>query len=268
MDCSLPGSSVQRISQARILDWVAVSFSRRSSRPRGRTHISCIARQILYQLIHLGSLQVMSREFLICACHQGLLLRPDCCTLPFPLYTFPSENNQKVLYISALEISLHSFVIIFSLTMNVHGYVTVLQLLFDFNISSYLFGVSRKMEGLNKQDINRDCIFVRALLFPQRIYIYIYMYIYICVCVCVCVCVFVCVCVCVYVFLWRIIYNSAEYVSNAFKRIGKDWMYSILQTRNWGMAMLNDKQKATLITMEEVGLKVRTFFESVWWIFH
>ena len=32
--------------------------------------------------------------------------------------------------------------------------------------------------------------------------------------------------------------------------------------------MLNDKQKATLITKEEVGLKVRTFFESVWWIFH
>ena len=34
MDCSLPGSSIQGILQARILEWVAISFSRRSSRPR------------------------------------------------------------------------------------------------------------------------------------------------------------------------------------------------------------------------------------------
>ena len=34
MDCSLPGSSVHGISQARILEWVAISFSRGSSRPR------------------------------------------------------------------------------------------------------------------------------------------------------------------------------------------------------------------------------------------
>ena len=31
MDCSLPGSSVDGIIQARILEWVAISFSRRSS---------------------------------------------------------------------------------------------------------------------------------------------------------------------------------------------------------------------------------------------
>ena len=31
MDCSLPGSSVHRILQARILEWVAISFSRGSS---------------------------------------------------------------------------------------------------------------------------------------------------------------------------------------------------------------------------------------------
>ena len=43
MDCSLPASSVHGIFQARILKWVAISFSRRSSRPRDQTHISCIA---------------------------------------------------------------------------------------------------------------------------------------------------------------------------------------------------------------------------------
>ncbi|CAM9452049.1 unnamed protein product [Rangifer tarandus platyrhynchus] len=37
MDCSLPGSSLQGICQARILEWVAISFSRGSSRLRDRT---------------------------------------------------------------------------------------------------------------------------------------------------------------------------------------------------------------------------------------
>ena len=36
MDCSLPGSSVHGVFQARILEWVAISFSRRSSRLRER----------------------------------------------------------------------------------------------------------------------------------------------------------------------------------------------------------------------------------------
>ena len=49
MDCSLPGASVHGISQARILEWVAVSFSRGSSRPRDRTCISFIGKWILYR---------------------------------------------------------------------------------------------------------------------------------------------------------------------------------------------------------------------------
>ena len=51
MDCSPPGASVHGILQARILEWVAISFSRRSSPPRDRTcvsYISCISRQVLY----------------------------------------------------------------------------------------------------------------------------------------------------------------------------------------------------------------------------
>ena len=43
MDCSPLGSSVHGISQARILEWVAIPFSRESSQPRDQTHISCIA---------------------------------------------------------------------------------------------------------------------------------------------------------------------------------------------------------------------------------
>ena len=41
MDRSPPGSSVSGILQARILEWVAIPFSRGSSQPRGWIHISC-----------------------------------------------------------------------------------------------------------------------------------------------------------------------------------------------------------------------------------
>ena len=48
MDCSPPDSSVHGISQARILEWVAISFSRGSSWSRHQTWFSCICRRILY----------------------------------------------------------------------------------------------------------------------------------------------------------------------------------------------------------------------------
>ena len=43
MDYSLPGSLVHGILQERILEWVAISFSRGSSWPRNQTLVSCIA---------------------------------------------------------------------------------------------------------------------------------------------------------------------------------------------------------------------------------
>ena len=48
MVCSLPGSSVHGIFQARILEWVTISFSRESSWPRDWTHIFYIKQWILY----------------------------------------------------------------------------------------------------------------------------------------------------------------------------------------------------------------------------
>ena len=43
VDCSRPGSSVHGILQARILEWIAIPFSRRSSWPRNQTWVSCIS---------------------------------------------------------------------------------------------------------------------------------------------------------------------------------------------------------------------------------
>ena len=50
MDCSLRASSILGIFQARVLGWVAISFSRGSSRPRNQTWVSCIANRCFYHL--------------------------------------------------------------------------------------------------------------------------------------------------------------------------------------------------------------------------
>ena len=42
MHCSPQGSSVHGILRARILEWIAILFSRGSSRPRDQTQVSCI----------------------------------------------------------------------------------------------------------------------------------------------------------------------------------------------------------------------------------
>ena len=57
MDCSPPGSSVHGLSQARILEWVAISFSKESAQSRGRTHIS--HREILKAGRFLSLLAIM-----------------------------------------------------------------------------------------------------------------------------------------------------------------------------------------------------------------
>ena len=56
-DCSLPGSSVHWILQARILEWVAIPFSRGIFPTQGSTQVSCLCwtgRLILYHERHLG----------------------------------------------------------------------------------------------------------------------------------------------------------------------------------------------------------------------
>ena len=51
MGCSPPGNSVHGILQEKLLEWVAISYSRGSSQPRNQIHVSyvsCIGRQVLY----------------------------------------------------------------------------------------------------------------------------------------------------------------------------------------------------------------------------
>ena len=58
MDCSLLGSSIHGILQARILEWIAIPSSKGSSWPNSWTlvsYVSCTGRWILYHQRHVGS---------------------------------------------------------------------------------------------------------------------------------------------------------------------------------------------------------------------
>ena len=68
IECNPPGFPVHRILQAKILEWVAISFSRGSSRPKDQSQVSCIGgrfffcacKQILHHLAHQGSFSVLN----------------------------------------------------------------------------------------------------------------------------------------------------------------------------------------------------------------
>ena len=62
MDCGPPGSSVHRISQARILEWVAISSSTESSWHRYQTWVSCIGRWVLYHWVSWEAPETPQRQ--------------------------------------------------------------------------------------------------------------------------------------------------------------------------------------------------------------
>ena len=67
MDCSLPGSSLHGILQARILEWVAISFSRESSWPRDGTQVSSIpGRRFNHMSVMLKILQARLQQYMNC----------------------------------------------------------------------------------------------------------------------------------------------------------------------------------------------------------
>ena len=76
MDCSLPSSSVHGISQARIIEWVAISLFRGSSWPKDWTRVSCLGRWILSHI-------VVAELFPTLLSHELQHARPPCPSL-FP----------------------------------------------------------------------------------------------------------------------------------------------------------------------------------------
>ena len=103
--CSLPGSTLHGIFQVRILEWVAISFSRVSSWPRDRTCVSCTfcpCRWVLYHQRHLEGPKGKGKDLIYT---QGLLNSSHCTEANSLL---PSSEPSGYLKQSD-EIKYHSF---------------------------------------------------------------------------------------------------------------------------------------------------------------
>ena len=74
MDCSPPGSSVHGTLQARIIEWVAIPFSRGSSQPRGRTQVFCIAGR---HFIFWATREALIDHKVVFKCKIGSILEVD-----------------------------------------------------------------------------------------------------------------------------------------------------------------------------------------------
>ena len=94
MDYSPPGSSIHGIIQARILKWVAISFSRRSSQPRVQTCVSCIGREVLY---HCATREALTQL------HHSLLTPDGCSPTPRkPSQQAILQHQQDVLQLNSV----------------------------------------------------------------------------------------------------------------------------------------------------------------------
>ena len=89
MDCSLPGSSVHGISQARILEWVVISFSRGTSRPRDQTQVSCIAGRFF----NVWAMSVLFVHSIGCITISVLWIRkPKLREVMWPFHVHPANK--------------------------------------------------------------------------------------------------------------------------------------------------------------------------------
>ena len=98
MDCSLPGFSVHRIFQARVPEWVAISFSRGSS--RDRTQVSHMWADTL-PFERLSSGKLMKRRVNWSSKLQCCLILKNCQTCPSATTTLisqPTSHWGKTLY--------------------------------------------------------------------------------------------------------------------------------------------------------------------------
>ena len=73
VDCTPPGSSVHAILQARILEWVAISSSRRSSQPRDWTHVFCTAGRFFTTELPRKPVNYILRELILRNLAKGMV---------------------------------------------------------------------------------------------------------------------------------------------------------------------------------------------------
>ena len=108
MNCSPPGSSACGILQARILEWVAISFSMGSSQPRDRTQVSCIEGRFFFFFFNRRLITLQYCSGFSIHWHESAMgvlvcpiLNPPPTSLPIPSH--PSGLSQRDLNWETLE---------------------------------------------------------------------------------------------------------------------------------------------------------------------
>ena len=110
MNCYKPGSSVHRILKARILEWVAVPFTRGSSWPRDRTQVSRIVGRFFTVWGTREAQLPISYLFHTCWCKTVLLSThrtlpfPHCvhvCSLRLHLYSCPGNGSSSTSFLDS-----------------------------------------------------------------------------------------------------------------------------------------------------------------------
>ena len=155
MDYSPPGSSLHGIFQARILEWIAISFSRGSSPPRDQTHISPIDKWILSHWVTREALCgfVVVVQLLSCVRHFVTPWTTTCqvslfFTISWSLLTLISIESVmpfnhlilcNSLLLSSIQKTQHQG--LFQWVASSHQMVKVLELQLQHQSFQWIFGV-------------------------------------------------------------------------------------------------------------------------------
>ena len=92
-DCSLPGSSIHEILQARILEWVAISFSRAHT---GENRIGCLMSTGAPRPVHHQSVPLLCKAFLTARLFNCEPFREDCSSDLIISNMYPKDLSFRI----------------------------------------------------------------------------------------------------------------------------------------------------------------------------
>ena len=152
MDGSLPGSSVHGILQERILEWVAIPFSKGSSWPRDRTHVSYIS--------YIGR-WVLHHEFLTTSEGSPIQDPSPMPANPFSLFLSSVSHYIKVRHSSLFPDTYFAFLFIPSTSL---GFGTIFSM-FQFLHNSFFPTVSHTLNTAIIFPISKEIILILGHIF-------------------------------------------------------------------------------------------------------
>ena len=97
MDCNLPGSPVHGLLQARILEQVAIPFSRGSSGPKDQTQVFCMSASLVTQMVKKSYHTIQQFHFWVFIWRkQKTVIQKDKCTPVFIVALFTIAKKQPM----------------------------------------------------------------------------------------------------------------------------------------------------------------------------